>query len=693
MPAHVLTSQAEIAEAAKKFRSILEAASTEHRERKIGFQGGAMTAVVHWLPAADLWVAFADVEANRFWNAFGLGNPSDSEMLSIVVEVNPPFEGRDRRCAGAFIRKDNGEVWLGHSGKIGGGKRGVGKSEFLKAYEGQRIAVEEGDSFIALGRVDSDELPEQIALFVRAVRAFKSSASTENGRAEETVRLFPKEPGSVWIEITTNDDYHGGPGWEFGRCLWSPAENASGNDSYALMREPMPGDLVLHFLKRRPDENRLVGRSFVREKFQEIRTRPPNPGAWDGRKSYYRIELRDYVSIEPPLPVPELLRQHGESIKKELEQDRPKHYPFTFYRDDLRTVQGIYVARCTPNLYGLIVRSCDQLQSRARSQEPAHVTPDELGPRTQLDPASIKLGALLLPSGLVERCCAALNAGSHVLLVGPPGTGKSSLASLIADHAAERLGLRDPITATASADWTTYDTIGGWTQRQDQTLAFREGVVTRALREKRWLVLDEVNRADIDKCFGELFTVLAGGTATTAYTDQDGQAIQIGPEARPYTFGSWFRLIATMNARDKSSLFRLSYAFLRRFAVIYVPVLDDAALSQLAATYCAGHEISAEIGQRAVVALSRENGLGRFVPIGPSMLLDVLSYAKARGAEPAKSIGEGVAQFVFAQLDGLSDATAQRVDSAIEQLFKDDPSVVRQLQHEFRLNYPHLFHD
>ncbi|MFT3767393.1 MAG: AAA family ATPase [Minicystis sp.] len=153
--------------------------------------------------------------------------------------------------------------------------------------------------------------------------------------------------------------------------------------------------------------------------------------------------------------------------------------------------------------------------------------------RARLDPTLVSVADLVLPEGLVERCCAALNAGKHILLIGPPGTAKSTLAERLADHAATTGICNDPLLATASADWTTYDTIGGWTQRATGGLSFREGVVTRALREQRWLVLDEVNRADIDKCFGELFTVLAGGTVTTAYSEVvDDEEVPIQNRAR-----------------------------------------------------------------------------------------------------------------------------------------------------------------
>ena len=48
-----------------------------------------------------------------------------------------------------------------------------------------------------------------------------------------------------YVEITKSEHGHGGPGWEFGGCLWSPARNRAGSDRYALMREAVVGDRVL----------------------------------------------------------------------------------------------------------------------------------------------------------------------------------------------------------------------------------------------------------------------------------------------------------------------------------------------------------------------------------------------------------------------------------------------------------------
>ncbi len=345
-----------------------------------------------------------------------------------------------------------------------------------------------------------------------------------------------------------------------------------------------------------------------------------------------------------------------------------------------------------------VERLPDELRAPTEANAQGDDDVEELGEEptagpVRLEPRHVDPGDLLLPSGVLERCCAALTSGKHLLLIGPPGTGKSTLGEALARHAADRGFCDEPLLATASADWTTYDTIGGWTQRADGALAFREGVVTRALAERRWLVLDEVNRADIDRCFGELFTVLAGGTATTPYTrvvDGVEMPVEIGPRADRFTFGPWFRLICTMNVRDKASLFRLSYAFLRRFAVINVPTLGDESLQGLAERECAARGAGVNLGRLLARSLSVEHGLGAFAPLGPSILRDGIAYAVSRGGDELVGVAEAVELLVLPQLEGLGDVSAQEADARLGTLFAGDPDALRALRAAFRAAFPHV---
>ncbi len=262
-------------------------------------------------------------------------------------------------------------------------------------------------------------------------------------------------------------------------------------------------------------------------------------------------------------------------------------------------------------------------------------------------------GGLVLPPEIAPQLVAAINSGRHVVLMGLPGVGKTSLALNLA-RAAVRAGWCDePLLATATADWTTFDTIGGLTPGPDGALRFSPGVALRALRDNRWLILDELNRADIDKAFGPLLTVLAGAAVELPTVDATGRPIRVEPAPGPagllddgvtYRAGTDWRIVATMNTLDRAALFAFSLAFARRFAfVLTPPPAPDAALDLVRARAAPGAAALAVL-RRALEVTPR--------PLGPAVLLDAARYIAARG-EPA-ALAEALGLFVLPQLEGLA---------------------------------------
>ncbi len=163
--------------------------------------------------------------------------------------------------------------------------------------------------------------------------------------------------GGVWVEITKSDHKHGGSGWVFGTCLWSPSRNRAGRDRYSIMRHPQKGDLVLHFYRDKwngsTKDTKLCGRSFVAVPNRETHEEPPSPGDWGDMAPYYRIDLTGFTYFENPLSLSILIDTYGSEIRRVLLETKPRFFPFTTHGDMIRTVQGIYLAQCTPHLYSI----------------------------------------------------------------------------------------------------------------------------------------------------------------------------------------------------------------------------------------------------------------------------------------------------------------------------------------------------
>jgi hypothetical protein len=178
----VLESAAEIKAAEAQLRGTFTESAVEFRSTNVGYQGGDADVNVYWRPDVGVWGVFEAWplrQPTRYWNAFGVEDPTGVSSLSITCEINPPLAGASRVTAGAFARESEiGSLLLLHSGRIGGGRPGINMDLFWRhwppnltvlAFDGRerRMAV--------VCRLGTPETVRQLATFVKQVAAMKSA--------------------------------------------------------------------------------------------------------------------------------------------------------------------------------------------------------------------------------------------------------------------------------------------------------------------------------------------------------------------------------------------------------------------------------------------------------------------------------------------------------------------------------------
>lgn len=217
----LIESKKEIAKAQRKLEATIRREFDRRVTKSIGYPGGMTKDVkvstngTHWYWSSDY--DQQDTPNPRRLNWFGLFT-ADTD-LQISVEINTPYEGRNDQIAGFFARNnDTGVVYLMHSGRVGGGTQGVGKTAFLAWSNQNPIEVVDASGGIKEGTLvmpveglaasrSAVLYTETIANFKKAVRAGEVNSPEFQKKKKEFEDFFAESRGRRQGQRSSAIDY------------------------------------------------------------------------------------------------------------------------------------------------------------------------------------------------------------------------------------------------------------------------------------------------------------------------------------------------------------------------------------------------------------------------------------------------------------------------------------------------------
>lgn len=257
---------------------------------------------------------------------------------------------------------------------------------------------------------------------------------------------------------------------------------------------------------------------------------------------------------------------------------------------DLRDNKKIIDLKSGPSRYGIWRLVNPDVESLEEKSTPFKDEQLPLLDSTEIDEGyNLLSDELLIPKEKILEIIIALSSGRHVLLAGPIGTGKTQLAKLIPKYFWKKYGGYFSDDHTATSDWSTLEVIGGILPKMDgdnPKYVIQYGCVVDTVSKNwndegnristenpddempyrgTWLIIDEFNRADIDKAFGQLFTSLRTRELKIPTNEPDVFYTDL-------KIPKDYRIIGTLNTADKHFLFNLSDALKSRFAYIEVDI-------------------------------------------------------------------------------------------------------------------------
>ncbi|HVH22809.1 MAG TPA: MoxR family ATPase, partial [Pseudonocardia sp.] len=267
-----------------------------------------------------------------------------------------------------------------------------------------------------------------------------------------------------------------------------------------------------------------------------------------------------------------------------------------------------------------------------------------------------------------EVLSVALATGRHVVIEGPPGTGKSTLLRSIAGD----IG-REVVFVEGNAELTPARLVGQFDPSQVLSTGYRaeafvDGPLLTAMHSGGLLYLEELNRVP-EETLNVLITVLTEGEIAV-------------PRLGTVRAGKDFRLIAAMNPFDAVGTARVSQAIADRMCRVVLGYQDEAGERAIttAVSGLNGRHVELSVALTRATRQHRDVRMGSSVRGAIDLALVLTGLARLRGeATPGRETAQDAAYAALSGRIRIADGVDRTPESVIDELLAqlwsaDDPA-------------------
>ena len=194
----------------------LQIGSEECKGKVLGFQAGNIPCDIWWNKKHDFWYYLkpdkdilsrtkysskknqlkSKSRINRTVLFLGLGNPKLKRNLNITVEISMPLDSLSMQVAGCLLLDSKEDFFIGHSGKIGGGRKGIGLTAFASWYPEDPFPVDwEGKirDLLFITKIKSRTFQSELKDFVSRVKEFKEDVKEDTKGPKASIHKSPEK--------------------------------------------------------------------------------------------------------------------------------------------------------------------------------------------------------------------------------------------------------------------------------------------------------------------------------------------------------------------------------------------------------------------------------------------------------------------------------------------------------------------